>query len=968
MTPEQWRDVERLYHAALAQDAGERAAFLAAACGADEALRREVESLLHYEAHAAGFIEKPAAPIDLAAAVRRLEEGYLPGRLVGRSLGTYNIQALIAAGGMGEVYRAVDTRLNRTVAIKTLPAHLLNDPERRERFEREARIVSSLNHPGICTLHDVGTEDNIQYLVMEYIEGETLQARLERGALPVAQALAYSIQIVDALDKAHRRGVTHRDLKPANVMLTKAGVKLLDFGLAMRSSPAAGLGLGPSGGSGSTALTRAGTIMGTPQYISPEQLEGKPADSRTDIFAFGAVAYEMLAGRAAFPATNSAQLVSAIMKDDPPPIVGLAPDVPPPLAHTISRCLAKDPDDRWQTANDLLFQLRAIATGTAIDVRSFVARPFPRWPERAAWAAIVVASAAAALLWTRGRVDRPDPALPGAALVRYSLFPAEGTSFSSSYESSFAVSPDGRHLAYVAVDAAGTKQLWLRSLDVERQEAMTGTEGATLPFWSADSAWIGFTAGRSLKKVRVTSGLVQPIAGDVSTSGGAAWNADDVIIFGSSPGGLYRVSARGGTVSRLTTTDEGSHFWPQFVGDGEHFIYAATIPGRVYLGSLGHEAPRILMQFSGRTSSLAHVPGYILFVQDAILFARPFDEKRLEFAGEPVRVVDGIPVIGPGRAPFSVSAAGVLAYWTYPSGAPTRLRWFDRDGHATAAVDTPSQYAGFALSPDGRRLVFSRAARSGGADVWLRDLSDGRETRLTFDGAAFTPQWSPDGTRIVFSGPGEGPPPKLFIKSLEESTAATRLGGLSKVPNFASSWSGDGRSIVSVRIDPLTGTDLWVQRVADGVGYGLPINTRSNESHAKVSPDSRWLAYTSDTSGKDEVWVASFPAGTIRRQVSIGGGSSPEWGEGSAEIVYLSADKHLMAAGVVPRAADIDVTPPRALFQVKGLAGLERLVFPSSNEYVATANGQRFLVAEAVRDPTAPPITLVVNWTVLLKR
>ncbi len=357
MTPERWREIERLYHAALERDAGERAVFLADACGGDHELRREVESLFDYQARAQDFIERPAVQGGLASAVRRLEQSSVPGRLVGRTFGSYEMKALIAAGGMGEVYRAVDTRLNRTVAIKTLPEHLSKDPERRERFQREARIVSSLNHPHICTLHDVGMQDDIHYLVMEHIDGETLQRRLGRGPLPLALALEDAIQIVDALDKAHRRGVIHRDLKPANVMLTKSGVKVLDFGLATRHTPAA-IAFDEPTHDGSKGLTAAGTIMGTLQYISPEQLEGKQADVRTDIFAFGALAYEMITGRKAFPAANQAQLVGAILKDDPQPIAELVPDVPLPLARALTRCLAKDPDERWQTANDLLYQLR----------------------------------------------------------------------------------------------------------------------------------------------------------------------------------------------------------------------------------------------------------------------------------------------------------------------------------------------------------------------------------------------------------------------------------------------------------------------------------------------------------------------------------------------------------------------------------------------------------------------------------
>jgi eukaryotic-like serine/threonine-protein kinase len=971
MTPERWREIERLYYATLERSTEVRAAFLTEACGNDGALRREVESLLEYHARAGDFIETPAGDSRLTTAVRRLEASSIPGRLIGRVFGSYELKALIAAGGMGEVYRAVDPRLNRTVAIKTLHEHLSDDPQRIERFQREARIISNLNHPNICTLHDIGMQDNIQYLVMEHIEGETLEKRLERGALPLARAIEYSIQIVDALDRAHRLGVIHRDLKPGNIMLTKSGVKVLDFGLAARSAPAAAAAADEANHDGSKALTVEGTILGTPQYISPEQLEGRRTDARTDIFAFGAIAYEMITGIRAFRAKSPAGLISTILKDDPRPILDVAPDVPVALVHTVSRCLAKDPDERWQTANDLLFQLRSITTSPAPAIVKSKSTRFSRRAERALWAAIIVTSVAGTWFWARGRDVRPLVPVREAPAIRYSLLPAEGTAFSSGYDLPFALSPDGRYITYVGVKADATRQLWVHSFSSGLAQAIPGTEEASSPFWSPDSEWIGFFAGNSLKKVRVSSGLVQIVVSNVTTYGGATWNADDVIIFPPArPGGLSRVSARGGQVVPATTPTEGSHFWPQFLGDGEHFIYVTTIPGQLCVGSLRNEPPRVLMKFPVRISSVAYVPGYILFVQDSTLFARPFDERRLEFSGEPVRVVDGVPVIGFGRAPFSVSAAGVLAYWPYAVGTPSVLRWFDRNGRASAAVDTPAQYIGFAISPDGRQLALSRTGKNGGADLWLRDLARGTEKQLTFDAAAFTPQWSPDGTHLAFSGPGEKPPPKLFVKNIGDQDPAMRLTApATTAPDFASGWSGDGRSIVSVRVDPAGGNDLWVHDLERGVGEPLPFNTRFNESLGKVSPDNQWIAYVTDEFGRDEVWVASFPAGKIRRQVSIGGGTSPQWGEGSREIVYVAPGQRLMAAAMDGSQTGAAVGTPRALFQIENLAEEDRsLFFATRNDYVAAANGQRFLAAIRARDPNAPPLTVVVNWLALLNR
>jgi serine/threonine protein kinase len=952
MTPERWREIERLYHEALERNAAERESFLADACNGDQELRHEVESLFSYQRKADSFIEVPASKVHLALLSRVMnparphDAGAPSGRFVGRTLGVYDLRAFIGAGGMGEVYRAVDTRLNRTVAIKVLPEHLSHDSERRERFKREARIISALNHPHICALYDIGTHDGVDYLVMEHIDGETLQHRLHQGALPLPRALDYAVQICDALDKAHRRGVTHRDLKPANVMLTKSGVKLLDFGAASLSDE----------------VVPDERIVGTLQYMAPEQVEGKTADRRTDIFAFGAVVYEMMAGTKAARADSQPALINAILNDDPQPIADLVPHIPAPLALAIGRCLSKDPDERWQTASDLLFQLRnSAAPATTHGQQSRTAGP---WIERAGWAAAMVAAVIAALVWSRDGNTRDNRSVPIAAAIRFNVTPAEGNTFYSGDGVPFALSPDGRQVVYVADNAAGTRQLWHRSLSSGAEQPLPGTEGANTPFWSPDSQWIGFFAQNTLKKVRPSGGLTQIIASNVATWGGAAWNAGDVILFPSAPGGLARVSAQGGPLSPVTK-DVGGHFWPQFLADGKHFIYAAPISASLIIGSLDGEAPRTLMRFPVRISSLAYVPGYILFVQDAALFARAFDEARLEFSGEAIQILDGIPVTGPGRASFSVSAAGVLAYWPYPVGTPAVLRWFGRDGRSSPLIDVPARYVGFTLSADERQLAFSRVTKTGGADIWLRDLGRDTESRATFDGAAFTPQWSPDGTRLAFSGPGQSPPPKLFIKALAVNGAASRLGDVA-MPNFASSWSGDGLSVVSVRIDPATRNDLWMQRLQDTSGTPLPFNTPFYESGAKVSPDGRWIAYVTDQSGRDEIWVASFPSGSIQHQVSLAGGTSPQWRAAGDELYYLSDDTHLMAVRCSSGPSAIQFERPRELFAITDLVEFDRLVFPTANSYVAAGSGHRFLAAVKAPDPHAPPINVVVNWTALL--
>lgn len=973
MTDERWREIERLYHEAVERDPAERGTFLTGACAGDDALRREVQSLLDARATGNDFMEDPAAEAylpflpDALISVPDPKQPPTLGQLVGRSLGTYRLEALIGSGGMGEVYRAVDTRLNRTIAIKVLPAGVSNDTERRDRFRREAKIVSSLNHPHICALYDVGIEDGIQYLVMEHIDGQTLHERLKQGPVAPARALEYCQQICDALDKAHRRGIVHRDLKPANIMLTKSGVKLLDFGAATWGAPSSGPAPAHASTETAAALTATGVIVGTLQYLSPEQLEGRPADRRSDIFMFGTVGFEMLTGKSAFGGASQAAIIGAILKDDPPALAEMVPGIPPAFARSIARCLSKDPDDRWQTASDLLFQLQSIeATGVVVprEVRS--ARSVPRWIERVAWAAAAAGLMIATYLAAQRDLG-PVEQQSRQAAIRFTLSPPEGTALHVGYDLPFALSPNGAHFVYVGDKDDGTSQLWLRQLTSDRDQPIAGTEGANTPFWSPDSQWIGFFAGNDLRKVHVSSGVTQLVASNVTTYGGATWNADNVIVFPATIGGLSRVSSQGGAASPVTT-GEGSHFWPQFVGDGTHFIYAAARSATINIGSLAGESPRILMKFPVRISSLAVVAGHVLFVQDGALFARPFDDTRLEFSGDAVRILDGIPVTGPGRAAFSASSAGVLAYWPYPVGTPVVLRWYDQNGQTSPAVETAAQYIGFSLSPNARQLLFSRITKTGGADVWLRELAGDSERRLTFDGASFTPQWSPDGTRMAFTGPGQNPPPKLFSMNLGGASSAVAQVGESPTANFAASWSGDGRSIVSVRLNSATRHDLWVQRLQDNHSERLPFNTPFNESDGKVSPDGRWIAYVTDASGKDEVWVASFPSGAVSKQVSVGGGLSPQWVTAGSELLYISADRRLMAVTFASQLGAVVLGTPRALFTIQDLAAVDGLMFPTANPFVATSDGRRFLVAIRTRDPNVPPISFVVNWRALLNR
>jgi len=970
MTPDRWSEVERIYHAARARAAGDRTAFLDDACGTDQALRREVESLLKYEPEARSFLESGDRGPGLLRLLRPKPET-LPAaaRLVGRVFDSYEVQELIATGGMSEVYRALDTRLRRVVAIKVLPEHLSGDPERRERFHREARLVSSLNHPHVCALYHVGTHDGLAYLVMEHLEGETLQRRLSRGPLKWREALEYLIQIADALESAHRQGIVHRDLKPANVMITKSGAKVLDFGLGARRAPPDGPAQDP-GVSGSKGLTVEGRIMGTVPYMAPEQLQGKSADHRTDIFGFGAVAYEMLTGDAPFDADSPAGLIGAILKDTPESILTKAPDVPLVLARAITRCLSKEPRDRWQTTTDLLYELRSVEDLSGRPGPLSIADRAKTRGVNALWIGAAVLTLIAALsMWPRTGTA-PSGTLPlVSGSIRFSLHPPAGTTFPSSHDVPFALSPDGRYIAFVAAAADGVRHLWLRTLESEEHQQLPGTDDASSPFWSPDSQWIGFFAGGGLKKVRASSPIVQVIATSAASMAGAAWSRDDVIVFPGS-GGLQRVSANeiGGAVTRVGS-DKNFHLWPQFLEDGEHYLYVSFNPRNLWLGSLAGEAPRTLMTFPVNVSTVAHVPGFVLFAQDRALYARPFDERRRELTGDARRIVDGVQVWGPGRSPFSVSAAGVLAFWTEAVGTPVVLRSVAKDGTMSRAIEAPAKYFGFALSPDGSELAFSRVGSNGGQDVWVRTLATGAERQLTFDGLAFTPRWSPDGSQILFTAVGERPPPTIFVKHARLPGAAVSLGP-PPGPLFASSWSSD--VLIGVRAAGIgsvkTDNDLWMQRAGTAHWEPVPFTSDFSESEGSLSRDGRWLAYTSDQTGRNEVWVASFPSGTVRRQVSVAGGGSPQWCGAQDGIVYLAGDKRLVIVPFRGRSGSIQLGDPQPLFPLDGLSDFDRPLVPTANSYAAAADCQRFLVAARAPDAPAAPISIVVNWPVLFGR
>ena len=669
----------------------------------------------------------------------------------GSRLGPYEIISLIGAGGMGEVYRTKDTRLERTVAIKVLPERFSSDAEVRQRFEREAKTISSLSHPHICGLYDVGHQDGTDYLVMEYLEGGTLTERLARGPLPTEQVLRYGIQMTDALDKAHRQGIVHRDLKPSNIMLTKSGVKLVDFGLAKLKAA------GPVAFSAVTALpteaanlTAEGTLLGTLQYMAPEQLEGKEAGARTDIFALGAVLYEMATGKNAFSGTSQASLISAIMTSEPVPISSVQPMTPPALDRVVKTCLAKDPEDRWQSAHDVTLELKWIAEG---GLRVGLPAPMAasrKSRERLLWTALAILALAALLPWVilDRKVTRAD-----AAVTRFAVLPPDNASFLGGDFDPVTISPDGRRLALLAT-SGGRRRIWIRALESLTAEPLPGTEGASYPFWSPDSRFIGFFANGKLKKIEASGGSVQALC-DAPDGRGGAWNRDGVILFAPRPIGesLYRVSSSGGAPVPATRLEpsrqESAHRWPCFLPDGRHFLYLASISTRharngIYVGSLDSKETTLLISAD---SNVAYSPAvHLLFVRDQTLMAQRFDAKRQRLAGEVVPVVERMSQSrGSSHSPFSVSENGVLAYWT--GDTKKELVWFDQVGRRLGSLGSAGDVPNFSFSPDEKRVALARTdARSGASDIWVVEVSRGVSSRLTLDRLEENfPIWSPDG-------------------------------------------------------------------------------------------------------------------------------------------------------------------------------------------------------------------------------
>jgi Tol biopolymer transport system component len=876
----------------------------------------------------------------------------------GTRLGAYEILDLLGAGGMGEVYRARDTRLDRTVAIKVLPGDMALSEEVRQRFEREARVISSLNHPHICTLFDVGHEDGIEYLVMEHLEGESLADRLSRGPMPIPELLKTAIEIADALDRAHKQGLVHRDLKPGNIMLTKSGAKLLDFGLARAT------GLAPtasqlSSPTMSRPLTAEGSIVGTFQYMAPEQLEGKEADARSDIFSFGAVLYEMATGKRAFEGRSQASLIASILKEQPRPISSFDQLTPPALERTVMRCLEKEPDDRYQTARDVMLDLKWISDAGS---RAGVAAPVAarrKSRERTAW--ILAGAASAIALVLVGFVVVNQPAKPEQ--LRF-LIPAPPE---VRLMNTPKISPDGKFIAYNATDSTGTSMIWVRPLGSLLAQTLPGTQNAQRPFWSPDSRYLGFMADQKLKKIAIDGGPPQTLCTS-NSNGDGAWSPQGIILFDGSPSDSIRmVNVAGGTPVPISTIDyahgETGNAWPQFLPDGRHFLFLGLTQTSdeavLKVGDIKTGKSRVIGK--GSYTRMQYVPpGYILTVRDRALLAQPFDAGSLKFKGDAFPIADDVAAGGgdASNAEYSASDNGVLVFRGGLSGL-TRLVWMDRSGHEIRQIGDPGNYSAQALSPDGKRAAveFSTA---GASDIWLLDESRGVSTRFTFDPAPdLWPVWSPTGDRLVYFSFKSGAP-GMYVKDASGARPESLLcPDLPQNPSMsATDWSRDGRYLACLRNSPRTSWDVWIWPMTPGEKPYAFVATPYREWDPRFSPDGHWLAYSSNESGRRETYVQPFPGGGGKWQVSTQGGRDPMWRNDGKELFFLSPGGRLMSVDVQAGGGSLQLGIPKPI-----LTGVVSDGNPIGHNYAVSTDGQRFLIRTSERAGEIPATTVFVNWT-----
>ena len=880
----------------------------------------------------------------------------------GVRLGPYEVTALLGAGGMGRVYKAVDTRLDRTVAIKVLPDHVASDPQSQQRFEREAKSLAALSHSHICPVFDVGHQDGTDFLVMEFLDGETLEQRLARGAIPLGQALQVAIEIADALAAAHRVGIVHRDLKPGNIMLTRAGAKLLDFGLAKTHAPAAAgsLSMLPTTPPG---LTQQGAILGTFQYMAPEQLEGHEADARTDIFAFGAIVYEMVTGKKAFDGKSQASLIAAILGADPPSLSTLVPVAPLELDRLVKACLAKEPAERWQTARDLIRELNWIRE-TAGRSRPSGSEVEPPW--RRGWviggSAIVAALILAAALVPAIAHLREAPSTQPPEM-RFEIVTEPR------FDDTVVISPDGKLLAFDGL-ADNKWQLWVRPIDSLTARPIPGTDGAIYPFWSPDSRSLGFFADGKLKRISISGGPAQTLASAPEPRGGS-WGPDGTIVFAPVlTGPLYGVPASGGETKAATSLQAGqvSHRFPSLLPDGRHVLYLTQTRGLadgVSISALDGSLDKRLVDAA--SGAVYASPGILLFRRQQALVAQRFDPQALTVVGDSFPVAD-VAGTGPnaGSIAASSSNSGTVVFRARTEqGGARQLIWFDRSGRnlgvvgaaALGTINVPD------VSPAGDRVAVHMTT-NGNIDVWVVDLARGFRSRLTTDAQADqSPVWSPDGSQIIFSSTRAGSFDLYRTSSLGNGPEELLLENPGTTT--PTSWSSDGRSLLYSQLNAASGFDLYVLPL---VGDRKPVvvaNRTYDEENGQFSKDMRWIAYESNESGKFEVFVQPYPGGGAKWQISTNGGRAPRWRADGRELFYVTPDGTLMGVPLRVSADGSRIESSIPVPLVRGQISVTSRTTATRGQYAASPDGQRFLLVVPLAEAPAP-ITVILNWAAAL--
>ncbi len=940
MNAHRWHRAAEVFEATLDQPEGERHTYVQKACAGDSELLREVEALIDADRHSCA-VDNPLSP----AVIADLSSI--------KNVGPYRVLSLLGVGGMGEVYRARDDRLGRDVAIKLLPALFASDADRLARFKREAQVLASLNHPNIAAIYGFEAHDGVDALVLELVEGPTLADRLQRGALSFSEAVSIARQIADALAAAHEAGVVHRDLKPSNVKLREDGtVKVLDFGLAKmveRDRPGAASPMA-SPTITSPAMTAAGIILGTAAYMSPEQAKGKPADQRSDIWAFGCVLYEMLTARRAFAGNDVSDTLAAILKSEPD-WTALGHDTPAAVRRVLRRCLEKDPGQRYHAIADARLDL--VESTTAPDATAV--EPWRLHRERVVWA-LLAATLLGGVIYLASQAPPPP-----APTIRFQVAPPAQAFFGSigglsGGMSHGTISPDGTRLAFIATEASGRTSLWVRPLDSNAARTLADTDNATQPFWSPDGRSIGFFAAGQLKILDLATGAVRAIA-DAFPGRGGSWGSRNVIVFSQgNPARLARVSPDGGVVTPILTGDDKDGLtrqpvWPRFMPDGQHFLYwARTNPdgaGGIVVASIDAAfTPRLLVQAD--TAGGVMPPNVLLFARRGIMLQQRLDLNRLEVSGEAIPINEQVRLVeGNGFGDFTASAGGALVYQAGPNLA-NQFAWVDRAGQTLQTIGVPGQYRTSALSPDGKRLAYEDRTKG---DIWVLDLERQIPSRFTSSPVnEACPVWFPDGTKIVYRSDSGG----VFEKDASGTTGERRL--LDVFINGPSQVTNDGKWILYFFVPPGgQSQDIAVLPTSGDRTPRTIVASPFADVEPQISPHGRWLAYASTETGRNEIYVQPFPPTGARWQISSAGGRQPQWRADGKELFFVADDRRFYSVDVGPSAETFDYGAPRFLFNMRAN------VFNVRNSYIPSPDGQRFLVTTLL-DQTGEPLNVILNW------